>query len=167
MNLPRIAFLTGLVAMLAGCVAMQSAETGEVKPQVKSEAPRPVSDTESLLGYFQYIKKLPVAELSKEHDSARQAYAKARSEFNRVRLALVLSLSNTPLSDDSSALELLEPIVKNQQASLYGLAFFLSSYIQEKKKLDSNVQSLQSKLDAIKSLERNLMEREQSGTKKR
>src|SRR5574340_110138 len=107
MNLLRIAFLTGLVAMLAGCVAMQGAETGEAKPQVKSEAPRPVSsDTESLLGYFQYIKKLPVAELGKEHDSARQAYTKARSEFNRVRLALVLSLPNTPLSDDSSALEL-------------------------------------------------------------
>lgn len=167
MDMSRVALLALIMLVLAGCGTLRSIETAGTEPWVKSGAPRPASDLESLLLYFQYIKELPGAELGKEHDSARQAYAKARSEFNRVRLAMVLSQSGTPYNDGPRALELLEPIAKNQRAPLHGLAFLLSAQIQEQKRLDGNVQDMQHKLDALKSLERSLSERDQSSVRKR
>ena len=170
-----------IVSALAGCGALRSIETAGTEPWVNPDTLRPASDSESLLLYFQHIKKLSGTELGKEHDNARQAYTKTHSEFNRVRLAMVLCLPNTSFSDDSRALELLDPMVKNHQASLYSLAFLLSTYIQERKKLDGsvyrlqqnvqglqqNVQGLQQKLDALRLLERSLVEREQGGAGKR
>lgn len=170
----RIAALAGLVAALAGCGVLRDREIAGTEPWVKADAPRPVSDLDSLLLYFQHIKKLSGAELGREHDNARQAYTRTRSELNRVRLAMVLSLPNTPFNDEPLALELLEPVVKNPQASLHGLGFLLAAYIQEQKRLDGNVQNLQQnlhglqqKLDALKSLERSLTEREQGGARKK
>jgi len=170
----RIVALAGLVAALAGCGALRSIETADTEPRVKVDAPRPASDLDSLLLYFQHIKKLSGAELGREHDNARQGYARTHSEINRVRLAMMLSLPNTSFNDEPRALELLEPVVKNPQASLHGLAFLLSAYIQEQKRLDGNVQNLQQnlhglqqKLDALKSLERSLTEREQGGARKK
>lgn len=167
MRMSRAALLALIMLALAGCGVLRDIETAGTEPWVKPAAPRPASDVESLLLYFQYIKGLPVAELGKEHDNARQAYAKAHSEFNRVRLAMVLSQPGTPFNDGPRALELLEPVAKNQRAPLHGLAFLLSAHIQEQKRLDGNVQDLQHKLDALKSLERSLSERDQSNVRKR
>lgn len=163
----RAALLALIMLALAGCGTLRSIETAGTEPWVKPGAPRPASDLESLLLYFQYIKGLPGAEFVKEHDSARQAYARAHSEFNRVRLAMALSQPGTPFNDGPRALELLEPSARNQRAPLHGLAFLLSAHIQEQKKLDGNVQDLQHKLDALKSLERSLSERDQSNVRKR
>jgi hypothetical protein len=136
---------------------LRDTETAGTEPRGKPGASRPASDLESLLLYFQYIKGLPGAELGKEHENARQAYARAQSEFNRVRLAMVLAQPNTPFNDGPRALELLEPVAKNQQAPLHGLAYLLAA----------NIQDLQHKLDALKSLERSLSERDQSSVRKR
>lgn len=167
MSMIRLALPALIVFALAGCGVLRGIETAGTEPWVKPDAPRPASDLESLLLYFQYIKGLPGAELGKEHDNARQAYARTHSEINRVRLAMVLSLPNTAFNDEPRALELLDPIAKNQRAPLHGLAFLLAVHIQERKRLDGNVQSLQNKLDALKSLERSLSERDQGGTRKR
>lgn len=163
----RLALLTLIMLALAGCGVLRGIETAGTEPWVKPGAPRPASDLESMLLYFQYIKELPGTELGKEHDHVRQAYAKARSEINRVRLAMVLSQPNTPFNDGPRALELLEPVAKNPRASLHGLAFLLSAYLQEQKRLDGNLLGLQNKLDALKSLERSLSERDQGSAKKR
>lgn len=162
----RMLMLALVMSALGGCGVFREMEAGGKEPWVKPNTPPPASDTESLLLYFQHIKRLSGAELGKEHDSVSQAYARTHSEFDRVRLAIVLSLPNTPYRDEPRALELLDPMVKNWRATLHGLAFLLSAHIQEQKRLDGNVQSLQSKLDALKSLERSLIEREQSGAKK-
>jgi hypothetical protein len=169
-------------SVFAGCTALpstpvpgpESAPEVELEPPIKTETPRPGSEVESLLRYFEQLRKLSSAQLGKEHDSVRQAYAKDHSEFNRVRLAMVLSLPNTSFGDESRALELLDPTVKNQQTSLSGLALLLAVHVQERRKLAGNVQvlqqsvqGLQQKLDALKSLERSLIEREQGGPKKR
>jgi hypothetical protein len=182
----RLALLAVAALASAGCTALPGTTLPDsvppdmgpvVKPEAPpavSESPPAVSEVDNLLRYFQQLKKLSGTELGKEHDNVRQAYLKERSEFNRVRLAMILSLPNTSFGDDSRALELLDPTVRNQQASLYGLAFLLSAHLQERRKLDGsiqnlqqNLQGLQQKLDALKSLERSLIEREQGGPKKR
>lgn len=146
-------------AALAGCAVLRGFEEQEPAPWVQVGVPQPASDSESLLLYFQHLRKLPGAELGREHETVRQAYTRARTDFNRVRLAMVLSLPNAAFTDDGRALELLEPVAKSPGARLQGLAQVLSSNLQEQKKLNASVQGLQQKLDALKSLERNLIER--------
>jgi len=155
--------------LLTACTTMESVEVSEREPDVAPEMsastpvpPKParqVSDAESLLSYFSQLRKLSGSELAREHDSARQAFSSGRSEFNRIRLAMVVTLPNTPFYDDYRALDLLEPLARNADSQLSGLAALLVSQIQERKRLDANTQALQQKLDALKSLERSLIER--------
>jgi len=145
--------------LLAGCGILRGLESQEPAPWVQAGGPQPATDTESLLLYFQHVRKLSGAELSREYDAARQTHGRSRSDFNRIRLAMVLSLPNTAFNDDGRALELLEPVVKNPGGQLSGLAYVLSNQLQERKRLDANAQGLQQKLDALRSLERNMIER--------
>ena len=131
----------------------------ETAPVAPSVATRQISGAENLLTYFNQIRRLSGPDLAREHDSARQAFSTGRSEFSRVRLAMVVTLPNTPFYDETRALELLDPIWKNSESQLSGLAALLVSQIQERKRLDANAQALQQKLNALKSLERSLIER--------
>ena len=165
-------------ALLAGCGVLKPVEVTETEaeqqappaavtpdpvqaspPVAPSVAVRQISGAENLLTYFNQIRKLSGSDLAREHDSARQAFSTGRSEFSRVRLAMVVTLPNTPFYDETRALELLEPVWKNSESQLSGLAALLVSQIQERKRLDANAQALQQKLNALKSLERSLIER--------
>ncbi len=145
--------------LLAGCGALRGLESKEPAPWVQAGGPQPASDAESLLLYYQHVRKLSGTELGREHDAARQAYARSRSDFNRVRFAMVLSLPNVTFNDEARAIDLLEPVTKSPGGHLNGLAYLLTSQLQERKRLDANAQGLQQKLDALRSLERNLIER--------
>lgn len=147
----------GCMALLASCAALR--ETQEPAPWVQSGTPQPASNADSLLLYFQHIRNLSAAELGKEYETARQAYAQSRSDFNRVRFAMVLALPGTANGDEGRALELLEPVSKNPNSRLSGLAYLLISHLQERKRLDAAALGLQQKLDALRSLERSLIER--------
>jgi len=163
--------------MVAGCAVFKpAAEVPEAEPEqtppaattpaepVPAEAralpgaARP-SGADNLLAYYTQIRKLSGPDLAREHDFARQALGNGRSDFNRVRLAMVVTLPNTPFYDETRGLELLEPVWKNPESQLSGLATLLASQIQERKRLDANAQALQQKLNALKSLERSLIER--------
>lgn len=144
-------------AMLGGCVALEGGPSRTRPAPVESW--RAGSDVDSLLGYFQYVRKLVPSDLGKEHDAARQALQSARSDFNRVRLAMLLSLPGTAIADEPRALELLEPVAKNPSGELCGLASLLAANLQERRRLDASAQGLQQKLDALRSLERNMIER--------
>jgi len=149
----------GCAAMVAGCGVLRIAEPLEPAPWVQAGMPQPASDAESLLIYFQYIRKLSGADLSREHDAARQAYARAYTDFNRIRLAMVLSLPGTAFYDDARALDLYDTVAKHEGGRLQGLALLLSSNLQEQRRLTASAQGLQQKLDALRSLERSMIER--------
>lgn len=124
-------------------------------------------EVETLLAEFERVRKLPVVELVREQEAARQAFNATRSDPARVRLALTLAVPGYPGAEDGRALELLEPLVRAPGASLHSLAFLLHAYIHEQRRLTNqvqglqhNVQALQQKLDALRTLERSLTERE-------
>jgi len=146
-------------AMLAGCNTLRGLESLEPAPWVQPGGLQPATDAESLLLYYQFVRKLSGAELNREHDAARQAHNRSRSDFNRVRFAMVLSLPGATFNDDGRALELLDPVTKNAGGQLNGLAYLLSNQLQERKRLDANAQGLQQKLDALRLLERSMIER--------
>ena len=149
----------GCAVVVAGCGVLRMAEPLEPAPWVQAGMPRPASDAESLLLYFQHVRKLSGADVSREHEAARQAYARARTDFNRVRLAMVLSLPGTAFYDDTRALDLCDTVAKHEGGRLQGLAALLGSHLQEQKRLTASAQGLQQKLDALKSLERSMIER--------
>jgi hypothetical protein len=167
-----IALIAGTVAA-GGCAPLSTVDS-DAQPVEKPAPPRaespavqitarpsiPVtSDAENLLAYYQQMRTLSGSDLGREHEIARKAYARSRTEFNRVRFAMMLSLPNTPFNDNGRALELLEPISRNPNGQLHGLAVLLVAHLQERRRLDSSVQGLQKKLDALKSLERSMIER--------
>ena len=149
----------GCAVAVAGCGVLRIAEPLEPAPWVQAGAPRPASDADSLLLYFQHLRKLSGAEVSREHEAAREAYARVRTDFNRVRLAMVLSLPGTAFYDDARAFELCDTVAKHDGGRLQGLALLLGSHLQEQRRLTASAQGLQQKLDALKSLERSMIER--------
>jgi len=175
--------LMALMSLLpAGCGVLRGVAPGTA-PEPWVGGLRPVSDSESLLMYFEYVRKLSAAELAKEHETARQLYARTLSDFNRVRYAMLLSVPGSAFSDDARALEAIEPLLRNLDAALHYLAFVVNAHIWEQRrgqmlqqkldqeqrreqmlhqKLDQEQrrgQDLQQKLEALKSLEKGLIER--------
>jgi hypothetical protein len=149
-------------------------------PPVTPDAPR-ASEVEILIGEFARLRKLGPLELAREQEAARQAFNQSRTDTARVRFAMAVALPGAAGSDEARALEVLDPLVKTPGAALHSLAFLLSSYVQEQRRLAAqvaglqqnlqglhqNVQGLQQKLDAIKSLERSLSGRGESSTVRR
>ena len=151
-----LVLMTLMSLLAAGCGVLRSVEPRAApEPWVRTGSPRPVSDSESLLMYFEYVRKLSAADLAKEHDTARHLYAGTHSDFNRVRYAMLLSVPGSALRDDARALEALDPLLKNLDAALHNLAFVVSAQIQEQWR----GQELQQKLEALMSLEKSLIER--------
>ncbi len=153
MKSTTLLLITLAALVVAGCGALRGPGS---EPQVRKESPRPISDVESLLMYFERVHKLPSADLAKEHDAVRQLYVHSHSDINRVRYAAVLSVPGAAFSDEAHALEVLDPLLKNPGAPLHNLAFVIGAQIQERR----HAQGLQQKLEALKSLEKSMLERE-------
>lgn len=150
--------------LLAGCGALPPVEPGSPTPPVVEESRG--DDAAKALAYYAQVRQLTGQELAREHESARRALAKTRSDANRLRYALLLTLPGAPAADDPRAQELLEPVTRSNDAALRGLALMMMASLQEQRRLETSAQGLQQKLDALLTLERN-MTRDGSGTRKR
>lgn len=190
MNAALRAAVGALMVATAGCAGLRAPEPEEapeplqpaqptepmplaepvpsiVVPREVEPARPPMADLERLLDYFRALRRLSAAELAREHENARAAFVRTRSDYDRVRLALLLSLPNTPFNDEARVLELLEPMMRNPGSMLQGLAVLVHVMVYEHRRLEQNIGKLQEKLDALKSLERKLLEREKTGQTRR
>jgi hypothetical protein len=147
------------MAALAGCGIVKMVEPMEPAPWVQAGGPQPASDVESLLLYYQYVRKLSGPEAIREHEAAWHAFARANTDFNRVRLAMILSRPGAAFTDDARALGLLETVAKHEGGRMQGLAVVLGASLKEQQRLAASAQELQQKLDALKTLERSMIER--------
>lgn len=151
------------VLLLAGCTAVQTADPGSVTvapPVVEDRS----DDATRALAYYAQVRQLSGPDLVREHESAKRALAKSRSDTNRLRYALLQTLPGAPAGEDPR--ELLEPVARNSDSALRGLAALMMTFLQEQRRLETSAQGLQQKLDALLTLERN-MTRDGSGTRKR
>lgn len=158
-------------ALSSGCSTLE----GTAKPPEPAQDRTDLTDRtdsgassaplESVLIYFRGLQNRSESDLRRERDVARQAFASSASEFNRVCLALVLSMPAASVKDERRALELLEPMTRSSSASdtpLRGFALVIYSLLREQHKLGGETQALKNKLDALKSLEKSMVERERS-----
>jgi len=127
----------------------------------------PAPEIRRVLDYFRGLRKLSGAELAREYDNARSAFARTRSDYDRARLALLHALPDAAFNDESRALELLEPLVRSQNSMLNDLAFLMHSFVQQQRRLGHSLQGVQEKLDALKALEKSLIERQRGGEKRK
>jgi hypothetical protein len=155
------------LAVVAGCAivdpAQQDAIVGEALRAARGSSPEQKS------------------ELTK----ARQEFLKDPSDSNRVRLATLLALLPAPLRNDARAIELLEPLADPASPGFGRFAALLSAQISERQRLarelehitreraraereheqtdkerDKREEALRQQLEALRSIERGILERE-------
>jgi len=151
---------------LAGCGALQGGDAPEI--------PTPVEDVRGdgteparVLAFYARVRQLAGPELAREQETTRRVLARSRTDPNRLRYALLLTLPGAAPSDEARALELLEPVTRSADSGLRGLALLVTAFLQEQRRLEAGAQGLQQKLDALMTLERNMTGREGGAPRKK
>jgi hypothetical protein len=170
-----------IAVLVAGCETAKSPRRDlSWMPSVESGA----SDVERLLEYHQRAMMLKGPELSREYERVRLEFERDGSDVQRLRLALMLSIPGTVFRDDSAAIGLLQPILKERRQSesrLRPLAQLLQSYVLDLRRTEDALQAqsaklreeqrraeaLQQKLEALLEMEMKMIEREQSAQPRR
>jgi len=162
--------MNGKALVLAGAIALLAAGCGTsrvngpaagkpavaaVEPQARNPVRPALSDSETLLAYFDHVRKLPAAEFAREVEVVRKLYARERTDVVRMRYAILLSAPAAAPGDEARAMEFLDPLLKSADAGIRALATLLSAQIQEQRR----AQGLQQKLDALMSLDKSMLER--------
>jgi hypothetical protein len=153
------------------------------RPEVKAEPlppppPEPQqNELNRLLMQVESVRKMPAAEAARELEQARQVFGRSKTEYNRLLYAVLSLLPSTGGPDDAKAAALLEPMLKdrtNPSNGLRAFAAFLYFQIAEDRKMEERMReeqkradSLQEKLDALKEVEKSLIDREQSIPRKK
>jgi hypothetical protein len=161
-----------LLGLLTGCSLMPpSASDYWIKPGMG----RPSGEAVSLLHYHDYLRGLSAAELHKETEKQRQLQAMEKGDFRRVQYALAL-MAGSAVADHRRASQLLEPLVKEVEGhdrELRALAILLHGELAERRRLEEGAakyreeqrraDELEKKLEALKAIEKNLLQRETGG----
>jgi uncharacterized protein YlxW (UPF0749 family) len=137
-----IASIVVLASLLGGCMAITEPNTRRDPWYQAAVEPMQVDDAR-VLRYYENALKLKGAELARELDSTRQEFDEDKSELNRVRLAMLLSLPGTGFRDDQAALNLIQPFLNDKQyenSVLRRLALMLHTQLSELKRLDEALQ---------------------------
>lgn len=131
---------------------------------------------EDMMQYYDSLRKQPPAELARVYDKVKQNFVQNKSDANRTRLVLLLILPNTSFRDITSALYLLNEWPRDAKP-ITGLQSFrnlLMALLAEQQRLTHNMDELslklkeeqkrgeilQKQIEAIKSMEKNLILRE-------
>ena len=175
----------GLVCLSAsGCAEQNHRPNPVIVPETKA-VDTSARDITILMNYAQKIRTLNAEELTSEFSAMSQNFAKKKSDLNRIRLAILYSSPYGTFRDDTAALNLLDEYLASNNAEdksmLKNYAKSLFANIVEQKKQDERIQKLlqkvkdeqkradtlqqkndelQQKLNAIKSIEKNMIERD-------
>ncbi len=135
------------------------------------------SDIKSVLEYYRHLYSLSEEELNREYSQAQQTLSESNKPIDRVRLVLLLSLPRASFKDYDRSLSLVNDYLNDpasQDSKLKDFLFILSSFIQELKNQDERYQKLdqklkeekkqkdvlEQKLEELKTIEKNLLERD-------
>ena len=117
----------------------------------------------ALLADLQRYVSDPGEDLKRELGAANAALARTRTDANRIRVALLLTLPAAGPPDDARALTLLEPLVGKtvNSSALKQIATLLYAQIVERARTlreeQKRTAAAQEKLDALRAVERSLL----------
>lgn len=152
----------------------------EAKPDPLPPPPPPEpqqTELHRLLMQSESVRKMPAAEAARELEQARQAFARSKTDYNRLLYAVLSLLPSTGGPDEAKAASLIEPMLKdkgNPGNGLRAFAAFVYFRVAENRRMEDRMReeekradSLQEKLDALKEVEKSLIDREQSAPRKK
>ncbi len=163
------AAMLAMMAALAGCSLLQPlreqpAAVDEVVAEALSAARAPASEQKAALS------------------RAQKAFTSDASSINRLRLATLLAALPAPLRDDARAAELLEPLSDPGTPGVGRFSALLAAQLAERQRLareleravraerervrtdaerDKREEALREQLEALRSIERGILEREE------
>lgn len=148
---------------LAGCANLWQSVTGPASGEQAPREERESRQVVELIGYAQRVAGLQADEQQRELNASSQMFSKDRGAYGRVRLALLLSLPGTPFCDEPKAAGLLDPLVSKEAAGpMQQFAGLLHAQINERVREQRRAAQLKEQLDALKDVERKIIEREQA-----
>jgi hypothetical protein len=162
------------VAALAACAQLQApapvqsrreppqitAPPPVAAPSVEVEEARQVSE---LLGYYQRVAQLGPEDQKRELATATQGFNRERSNASRVRLALLYVMPGTSFQDESRAAQLLEPVAVpgGGGGAVRQFAGLLHTQVTERMKTQKRADQLKEQVDALRAIEKQLIDRGQ------
>lgn len=119
------------------------------------------------LAYHAQLRRAGARELQQEQELARRIFLKSADDRARMRYALAMTMPGASAADVARALDALDPLTRNAEAPLHGLALLLSAQLQEQRRSEMQAQALQHKLDALLELERSMTSRDSGSIRKK
>ena len=159
----RVLAAFACAALLAGCANLwPGVVSGPGDTSARDE--RESRQVVELIGYAQRVSALQADEQQRELNASSQMFSKDRGAYGRVRLALVLSLPGTAFCDEPKAASLLEPLMSKEVAPgpMQQFAGLLHTQLSERVREQRRAAQLKEQLDALKDVERKIIEREQA-----
>lgn len=159
-----------LALALGGCGSLRdggSARSGTAvavpAPAEKEKRPVPVvratPEPVAPVSYADYVQRLGVQEQEREIERQRFAFSRDKSDVRRLYYGMALALASSTPANRRAAAPVLEPLLKDvggRDPDVRAVAGLVMALIQEQRRGDE----LERKLDAVKEIERTLMQRE-------
>jgi hypothetical protein len=157
----RIVLLLAAALLLAGCAGLRAPGTDDGGLERRQ--------TIELLDYAQRVAAMPAEQQRHEYGASNRAYAKNKDRVSRLRLALLLVLPGTSFHDSARAAGLLEPEAAQDKASgpLRSLASLVYAPLNELAGEHKRANQMREQLEALKALERTILERAQESAPRR
>jgi hypothetical protein len=170
-----------LFCALAGCAVLDP-------------VPRLAVTADRILGEAVSLSRSTPAEQKAGLVHAQEQFRRDPSAYNQARLATLLATLPAPLRDEARALELLEPLIESDASGPGRLAAFLAPHLGERQRLareldraakertgllaaereriaadkerDKREEALRQQLEALRAIERGILEREERARQK-
>ncbi|MGB8433201.1 MAG: hypothetical protein WCE38_02930 [Burkholderiales bacterium] len=116
-----------------------------------------------LVGYYGRVAAMKPEEQRREYMAAGQNFSRDPSPYNRIRVALLVAMPGTTFQDDVRAMNLLEPYSRAGPTydKLRQFGAILHVQIAESVKARGRAEQLRVQLDALRAIERTIIERGQ------
>jgi hypothetical protein len=160
-----------IVAVLAACAQTQApapVQSRREPPQVAVAPPAaPAADEEArqvseLLGYYHKMAQLGPEDQKRELATATQTFNRERSSVSRVRLALLYVMPGTSFQDEARAAQLLEPLATpGAGGAVRQFASLVHAQVTERMKTQKRADQLKEQVDALRAIEKQLIDRGQ------
>ena len=162
-------------SFLVGIAILAVAACAELLPPTSKS----MAEVDAVMAAAVQAGRAPAAEQKGVLSRAEQQLAADPSPLNRLRLGTLLATLPEPLRDDARAAELLEPLADASAPGVGRYAALLSSQVSERrraareaekvarqreandKERDKREEALKQQLDALRSIERGILEREE------
>jgi len=138
-----------LAVVLNACAPVDSKTARPETPWDQSAAEPTQSDPDRIAGFYDRLLRMKKYELGGELETVRRSFENDKSELDRLKLALLLSLPGTSFRDDNAALALLDPLTKDKDregSTLRPLAIWLHSELLESRHSEDAAQQQAAKL---------------------